>query len=134
MFFFFFCFFNKTSLKFPLPWVWIMFPKYWKNSCREIYIIFAVRNNKQIKCEMMPSQAGALRNRAEIYYKQDQLEKALEDGKHVLKIVKNLYVPPHIEISLALERMAHYHFKLGKKKQKDLDGKFKQFILYYNNN
>jgi hypothetical protein len=22
--------FNKTSLKFPMPWVWIMFPKSWK--------------------------------------------------------------------------------------------------------
>ncbi|XP_045195308.2 uncharacterized protein LOC123550897 isoform X3 [Mercenaria mercenaria] len=80
-----------------------------------------VRNNKQMRCEMMPSQAGTLRNRAEIYYKQELLEKALEDGKHVLKIVRNLYVPPHIEITLALERLAHYHLKIGKKKQKELD-------------
>jgi hypothetical protein len=72
---------------------------------------------------MMPSQAGTLRNRAEIYYKQNRLENALEDGKHVLKIVRSLYVAPHIEITLAIERLAHYHFKLGKKKQKDLDGK-----------
>ncbi|XP_053396237.1 uncharacterized protein LOC123550897 isoform X2 [Mercenaria mercenaria] len=81
----------------------------------------SVRNNKQMRCEMMPSQAGTLRNRAEIYYKQELLEKALEDGKHVLKIVRNLYVPPHIEITLALERLAHYHLKIGKKKQKELD-------------
>ncbi|XP_060578551.1 uncharacterized protein LOC132735591 isoform X2 [Ruditapes philippinarum] len=86
------------------------------------YYAMSVRDNQKINCEMMPSQAGTLRNRAEIYYKQDRLENALEDGKHVLTIVRNLYVAPHIEITLAIERLAYYHFKLWKKKQKDLDG------------
>lgn len=81
----------------------------------------SVGNNKRMKCEMMPSQAGTLRNRAEIYYRQEVLDKALADGKEVLKIVRNIYVSPHIEITLALERLAHYHLKIGKKKQKEMD-------------
>jgi hypothetical protein len=28
----FFPIFNKTPLKFPTPWVWVMFPKSWKKS------------------------------------------------------------------------------------------------------
>ena len=36
---YFFPIFNKTPLKFPISWVWVMFPKYWeKTLVREISV------------------------------------------------------------------------------------------------
>lgn len=53
--------------------------------------------------------------------KQGELERALADGKHVLRIATKLYVPPHVDITMAIERSACYHFKLGKR-LRDEDG------------
>ncbi|KAL4233145.1 hypothetical protein ACF0H5_007830 [Mactra antiquata] len=77
--------------------------------------------NKRLLQNKSLDQAAILRNRAELYFVQKRVDKALSDGKLVLEIVMENYVPPHIEITLATERLAHYHLKIGKEKKKEMD-------------
>ena len=41
--FVFFPIYNKTPLKFPIPWLWVMFPKYWKKSLALPWIYIVVK-------------------------------------------------------------------------------------------
>ncbi|KAH3835811.1 hypothetical protein DPMN_109175 [Dreissena polymorpha] len=77
--------------------------------------------NKQIGMQHSTTSLTILRNRADVFYVKGELERALTDGNNVLNIARQLYVSPHVDITVAIERAACYHFKLGKR-LRDEDG------------
>ncbi|XP_052811326.1 uncharacterized protein LOC128238979 isoform X2 [Mya arenaria] len=70
--------------------------------------------NKQMGRDSLPTQVVLLRHRADIFYHENEYEKAIADGDNVRQLCLSLYVSPNTELTMAYERLAYYKFKLGK--------------------
>lgn len=71
------------------------------------------------------SQAGILRNRAEIYSYLKLYEQAVEDAEFVLEVLEKRYPKHHVEVTLAVERLARYYHGNGQKIKVENKGNYR---------